>query len=82
MASLDRQVSRIVIAPLYGVSSSFETVDDAIVFINNFSSESVPKDAVFEKLYIAVEYSNSDKITGEFSNKENAKQFLENIIKV
>lgn len=81
-ASLDRQVSRIVIAPLYGVSSFFETVDDAIIYINEFNSKSVPKDASFERLYIAVEYSNTDKVTGEFSSKENAKAFLESIIKI
>ncbi|SFU90439.1 hypothetical protein [Xenorhabdus koppenhoeferi] len=31
-ASLDRQVSRIVVAPLYGVSNSFYTIDDALGF--------------------------------------------------
>jgi hypothetical protein len=81
VASLDRQVSRIVIAPLYGVNNYFETIDDALEYIKNFNSEPIPEDAIFEKLYIAIEYSNSDKITGEFSSKENAKIFLENIVK-
>ncbi|MEI2565389.1 hypothetical protein V7T16_17015 [Vibrio metoecus] len=82
IASLDRQVSRIIIAPLYGVSSSFDTVDDALLYIDSFNANLIPHDVSFEKLYIALEYSNTDKITGEFSSKEKAKQFLENIVRV
>jgi hypothetical protein len=77
-ASLDRQVSRIVIAPLFGISTTFDTVDDALLYLDRFDSRTPPESISFEKLYVQVEYSNKDKISGEFSNQENAKAFLEN----
>lgn len=80
-SSLYRQVSRIIIAPLYGISSTFDSIDDALVYLDEFDSSTLPQTVSFEKLYIQVEYSNADKISGEFSSQINAKSFLENIVK-
>jgi hypothetical protein len=80
--SLDRQVSRIIIAPLYGISSAFDTIDEALIYLDEFDSGTLPETIVFQKLYIQVEYTNADKISGEFSNQGNAKAFLENMIRV
>ena len=78
--SLDRQVSQIVIAPLFGVSKLFETIDDAIEYLGDFQTSNIPNDAEFSKFFIQIEYSNNDKVTGEFSSQHTAVSFLENTV--
>ena len=80
--SLDRQISKVVIAPLFGVSAAFETIDDAVKYLSCFQTSIIPNDAEFSKFFIQIEYSNNDKISGEFSSLDLAITFLENTVKV
>lgn len=80
--SLDRQISKIVVAPLFGVSSAFDTIDDAVEYLAGFQTDATPDEAEFKKFFIQIEYSNSDKISGEFSSQDLAVSFLENTVKV
>lgn len=74
--ALDRQIQRIVIAPLYGINNIFVTIDDAIDYLNNFDSDEKPNNIELMKIYIQVWYTNGDNVSGEFSTNEAATEFL------
>lgn len=80
--ALDRQIQQIVIAPLYGINNTFNTIDEAVEYLNEFDSDNKNEDISFTKLYIQVRYSNGDNISGDFSTSENATSFLTSIVKV
>lgn len=79
--SLDRTVKNIIISPMFGTHESFETVEEAILFIGSFNVESAPENIKFIRFFIQAEYTNGDKISGDFNSIANATYFLEKIIK-
>lgn len=79
ISALDRQVHQIIIAPLYGANNLFNTIDDAMEFLNNFRPESIQADIKLMKIYVQVRYSNGDNVSGEFTNNKMAISFLSSI---
>ena len=74
-ATLDRQIEKIILIPLHGQQSEFETVTDAITFVTNYREDSL-RDGTFRKYEIIVRYTNNDKIDASFQDKEKAVSFL------
>lgn len=74
-ATLDRQIEKIILIPLHGQQSEFETVTDAITFVTNYREDSL-HDGTFRKYEIIVRYTNNDKIDASFQDKEKAIAFL------
>lgn len=74
-ATLDRQIEQIILIPLHGQQSEFETVTDAISFVTNYREDSL-RDGIFRKYEIIVRYTNNDKIDASFQDKEKAVAFL------
>lgn len=72
--SITRQISRIIVLPLYGEPHSLQSVDEAITFINRYSPNAAHDFVRFE---IIIEYNNGDRIEGKFSTKDVAIEFLD-----
>jgi len=70
-----RQIERIVILALHGVSHEATTIDDAIAFIAAYQDGSAQKE--IERYEIEVRYNNGNKITGSFKDKASAIEFLQ-----
>jgi hypothetical protein len=74
--SLDRQVEQVVIAPLFGSNSTFDTVDEAVDFLNRDELMIAPNEIKFRDLWVLIRYSNGDKIEGTFKTVERAEKFI------
>lgn len=75
-ATLDRQIERVILIPLHGEQSEFESIDAAIAFVRNYA-EDKPHGGGFHKYEIIVRYSNSDRIDASFQDKTKAVAFLQ-----
>lgn len=73
-STLDRQIEKVILIPLYGQQNEFAMVADAIAFVTNY--QEVAQQGAFRKFEIIVQYSNNDKIEASFRDKENAINFL------
>lgn len=74
--SLDRQVDQVVIAPLFGSNTTFDTIDDAVDFLNRDELTIAPEDIEYRELWVLIRYSNGDKIEGTFKTRERAEKFI------
>ena len=72
---LDRQIAQVVLIPLHGRQSEFETVADAITFVTHYREDTLIN-STFRKYEIMVRYTNNDKIDASFQDKERAIAFL------
>ena len=76
--SLEKAVSRFVesisILPLHGTPNTLATIDEAIVFIENYKNEAGNLPVL--KYEIIVQYNNKDKVEGIFNSMESAIDFL------
>jgi len=77
-STLDRQIEKVILIPLYGQQNEFTIVSDAIAFVANYQ-EVAQQGGAFRKFEIIVQYSNNDKIEASFRDKENAINFLQYI---
>ena len=73
--TLDRQIEQVILIPLHGQQSEFETVVDAITFVKNYREDAL-LNGTFRKYEIIVHYTNNDKIDASFQDKERAVAFL------
>jgi hypothetical protein len=76
---LDRMVEKVVIIPLYGRSSEFATIHDAIEFLDQYRICEGCDD--FRKYEVLVTFSNGDRVEGSFKDKGKAREFLRFVIK-
>jgi hypothetical protein len=74
-ATLDRQIERIILMPLFGQQNEFARILDAIEFITGFQ-ETKLNQGYFRKYEIIVYYSNNDKIEASFQDKAKTVAFL------
>jgi len=78
MGTLERVVSRQVavvrILPLHGKASEWDSVDKAIVFIERYDEGERSQPVL--RYEIQIRYTNSDRIEGQFADKQAAIQFL------
>jgi hypothetical protein len=71
---LSRQVTRVVVVPLFGRVNEFTTIEDALRFLEIYAI--YEGSAVFRKYEIRVEFSNGDKVEAFIEAKEKVKEFL------
>lgn len=77
--SLDRQITSIIVTPLYGKNHEFKTLDDVYEFLNRFDQNSLDEGVTFNQLFVRVVYGNGDEVTGEFKSKDGALRFFKAI---
>jgi hypothetical protein len=73
-ASVARHIDKILILPLHGRRLEVRTIDDAVKLIQSYD-ESVAVSG-FERYEIQIRFSNGNDITGRFSDKPSAIEFL------
>lgn len=73
--ALDRRIEEIILIPLHGCQNTFDSVEEAIGFVNRYREDDV-RDGTFRKYEILVRYCNGDKIEAFFQDKEKAVSFL------
>lgn len=73
--ALDRKIDSVILIPLHGGESKFGSIDDAIIFIQEYD-ETSSQYGTFRKYEVIVRYSNGDKIEAAFSVKPKAVEFL------
>lgn len=76
---LDRMVDKVVVIPLYGRSSEFATIDDAIKFLDEHRIYEGCGD--FRKYEVLITFSNGDRVEGSFKDKANVREFLQFVAK-
>ncbi|WP_226684715.1 hypothetical protein [Shewanella indica] len=74
--TLDRQVSTVVVAPMFGANRNFHTIDEAIEYLSTDGITEVPEDIGFMNLYVQMVYNNGDRIEGNFKSSVSAQRFL------
>ncbi len=72
---LDRMIEKIIIVPLYGTSTEFLSLADAIDFLE--SQTSIRENQPFYKYELLVAFSNGDRVEGSFREAEKARDFLQ-----
>lgn len=73
-ATITRDIDVIRVLPLSGKTQDFETVDDAVNYIKSVDGDGNGGPVV--RYEVQIRYDNGDEITGEFSKKTNAINFL------
>ena len=71
---LDRTVDRILVLSLHGVENSFLSISEALNYVVGYNE--LLGSGPFRKYEIIVQFSNSDRISGEFEDKAEAMRFL------
>jgi hypothetical protein len=72
--AVERRIETVVVVPLHGITSELSSVEEAIVFIQNYSELDNHHPVV--KYEIEVKYNNGDKVRAECKNKDSAVIFL------
>jgi hypothetical protein len=73
-ATITRDIKLIRVLPLSGTSHDFETVEDAVNYIQSVDEDENGGPVL--RYEVQIRYDNRDEITGEFSKKKNAIKFL------
>ncbi len=77
-ANLEKAVSRFItsvsIIPLHGKTSTLNSIDEALAFIENYDVRGLDFEVL--KYEIEVKYNNDDKVEGIFNTKKSAVEFL------
>ena len=73
--AITRQINRVIVLPLHGAPFPWDTVDDAIRFVEGYS-EMGTASKLIAKYEIQIRYDNGDSIEGEFVDKDRAVAFL------
>ena len=76
---LGRMVDKIIVIPLYGRSSEFATIDDAIQFLDEHQIYEGCGD--FRKYEVLITFSNGDRVEGSFKDKGKVREFLQFVAK-
>jgi len=76
---LDRMVKNVVVIPLYGRSTEFATIDDALRFLDQHHI--YEGSGEFRKYEVMISFSNGDHVEGSFKVKAKVREFLQFIAK-
>ena len=76
---LGRNVSRVLVIPLYGRINEFATIKDAIQFLDQHRI--YEGSGEFRKYEVQVEFSNGDKVQAFLDSKQRVREFLEFVSK-
>jgi hypothetical protein len=77
-AAVDRQPTRIVIIPLFGSDVQFETVSEALHFLE--AGKLPPSGPTVRKYEVVVNFSNGDHIDASYSSVHEAARFLRYVV--
>ena len=72
--AVTRRIKSVRILPLHGSAVEWNSVEEAIAFIEKYNEQSEPQPVV--KYEVQVLYSNGDRIEGQFADKRDAIKFL------
>jgi hypothetical protein len=75
----DRMVEKVIVIPLYGRSSEFATIDDALRFLDGHSVYEGCGD--FRKYEVLISFTSGDRVEGSFKDKTKVRDFLQFIAK-
>jgi hypothetical protein len=75
----DRMVEKVVVIPLYGRSTEFATIDDALRFLDQHHI--YEGSGEFRKYEVLIIFSNGDRVEGSFKDKAKVRNFLQFIAK-
>jgi len=82
VAELERRVVRtidyVVVTPLHGTGSHYDSVSDAIAGVRGYSCDTAS--APFVRFEIRITYTNQDVIQASFANSSDAIDFLETFV--
>lgn len=73
--AIDRTVSTVIVVPLHGAESAFDSVDAAKQFLMDHD-QSKADGGAFRKYEMIVRYSNGDRVDASFEDKAAALDFL------
>ena len=76
---LERMIEKVVVIPLYGRSSEFGTIADAIKFLDQHRI--YEGSGEFRRYEVLVTFTNGDRVEGSFKDKEKVREFLQFIEK-
>lgn len=76
--TVQRKTTSIYIMTTFETKKEFSNSYDAIKFVDNLNVNNEKVDAKFYKIKVEVIFNNGDKVTGEFSSKENSINFIKN----
>lgn len=79
ISSLDRQIIKIILSPLYGTDMSFATLDEAVDYLDTSEFKCQPQNATLKKIFAQVRYSNGDVVSGDFLSTDSVTNFLKKI---
>lgn len=71
---LSRQITRVIVIPLYGRSNEFGGIESAIKFLDQHALYEASGE--FRKYEIQVEFSNSDRVLASLDSKQRVRDFL------
>jgi hypothetical protein len=76
---LERMIEKVVVIPLYGRSSEFGTIADAIKFLDQHRI--YEGSGEFRRYEVLVTFTNGDRVEGSFKDKAKVRDFLQFIEK-
>jgi len=76
---LGRQLTRILVIPLYGRVNEFVSIEDALKFLDGHQIYEGSGD--FRKYEIRVEFSNGDKVEASIEAKDKVREFLNFVVR-
>jgi hypothetical protein len=71
---LGRHVTRVVVIPLYGRVNEFDSIEDAVLFLDRHMI--YEGSGEFRKYEIRIEFSNADKVEAFIEAQDKVKEFL------
>lgn len=72
---LGRNITKVIVIPLYGRGNEFSTIEEAISFLDRHSI--YEGSGEFRKYEIHIEFSNGDRVDASFESPNKVKEFLE-----
>lgn len=73
--ALDRAIKRVMVIPLHGTGQDFRSMAAAAQFVESYAEDGAG--GPFRKYEVIAEFTNGDRIQGEFASKAQALRFLE-----
>lgn len=72
--AVTRRIKSVRILPLHGSPMEWNSIEDAIAFVEKYNEQTDPQPLV--KYEVQILYNNGDRIEGQFADKTDAIQFL------
>lgn len=77
-SALGREISRIIVVPLFGSQHEFQRMDDALSFLSSRDLED-RSDLGFVRIEVEIRYTNGDSVVGSYGKATDAADFLRRV---